>query len=877
MTSKEIRQAFLDYFQSKQHHIVSSAPMVVKNDPTLMFTNAGMNQFKDIFLENQQADNKRIANTQKCLRVSGKHNDLEEVGLDTYHHTMFEMLGNWSFGDYFKKEAIDFAWEFLTDKLNISGDRLYATVFEGDKTTSVDWDKEAYDYWKKHIPEERILKGSKKDNFWEMGDTGPCGPCSEVHIDLRPDSERSVIPGSQLVNADNASVIELWNLVFIQYNRKADGKLENLPKKHVDTGLGFERLCMVLQKKRSNYDTDVFQPLIQSLAEITGHKYGASAEADVAMRVIADHVRAIAFSITDGQIPSNNKAGYVIRRILRRAVRYGYNFLDQSEPFMHKLIPALAEVMKDAFPEIGSQSKLIQKVIKEEEVSFLRTLETGMRLLDQHMDQAIADGTKTITGDSSFGLYDTYGFPLDLTELIAREKGLSVDRKGFEKGMKQQKDRSKDAAVVKTADWVELIPADSTEFTGYEKLVDTVRISRYRTVEKKDSLLYHLVFDKTPFYAESGGQVGDKGYIETSGEKIGIVDTQKENNLIIHIAKKLPSDPNAEFTAVVDEETREKTVLNHTATHLMHSALREVLGSHVEQKGSMVHPEYLRFDFSHFQKVTQEELDEIEILVNENIRMNYPMEEERSIPMDEAVAKGALAFFGEKYGDNVRTVKFGDSIELCGGTHVARTGDIGFFKIIKESAVAAGIRRIEARSGKGAEESVNKSFEMIRKLVELFKTHDVVSALEKMMEENLQMKQDFEGFQHEMRSAARSNIKTKIQHVGDINVIAEEIMLNSAENIRNLVYELKGEIDNLFCIVGANINGKAHLSVMISDNLVKDPGLNANEFIKAAASEIKGGGGGQPFFATAGGKDPEGIGKALVVAVELLKTKLRDL
>ena len=876
MTSKEIRQAFLDFFQSKQHHIVPSAPMVVKNDPTLMFTNAGMNQFKDVFLENQQADNKRVANTQKCLRVSGKHNDLEEVGLDTYHHTMFEMLGNWSFGDYFKEEAIDYAWEFLVDMLNIEGDRLYATVFEGDPATSLEWDKEAYDYWKKHIPEERILKGSKKDNFWEMGDTGPCGPCSEVHIDLRPDSERSITPGNQLVNADNPDVIELWNLVFIQYNRKADGMLESLPKKHVDTGLGFERLCMVLQDKSSNYDTDIFQPLIQTLAKLTGHKYGVSHEADVAMRVIADHIRAIAFSITDGQIPSNNKAGYVIRRILRRAVRYGYNFLGQSEPFMHKLIPTLADVMKSAFPEILSQSKLIQKVIKEEEVSFLRTLETGIRLLGQHMDQAVSDGTKTIPGKSAFILYDTYGFPLDLTELIAREKGLTVDRKGFEEEMKQQKNRSKDAAVVKTADWVELIPAENAEFTGYEKLVDTVRITRYRPVEKKDSLLYHLVFDKTPFYAESGGQVGDMGYIENKGEKISIVDTRKENNLVIHITTKLPSDPSGKFKAVVDESMRKSIALNHTATHLMHAALREVLGSHVEQKGSLVHPEYLRFDFSHFQKVTQEELDEIEMLVNENIRRNNPIEEERSITMDEAMKKGALAFFGEKYGDRVRTVKFGDSIELCGGTHVTRTGDIGFFKIIRESAVAAGIRRIEARTGKEAEEFIRTSSNLVRKITELFKTHEVVGALEKMMDENQQMKKDFEGFQHEMRAVALNHMKTKIRQIGEINVLAEEIQLKSPENIRNLVYELRDQVDNLFCIVGSNISGKAHLSVMISDNLVKDLGLNANEFIKAAAPEIKGGGGGQAFFATAGGKEPEGIGKALKVAVELLKKKLKE-
>jgi alanyl-tRNA synthetase len=876
MTSKEIRQAFLDFFQSKQHRIVPSAPMVVKNDPSLMFTNAGMNQFKDIFLENQQTDYKRIANTQKCLRVSGKHNDLEEVGLDTYHHTMFEMLGNWSFGDYFKKEAIDYAWEFLTDRLKIAGDRLYATVFEGDASASVEWDTEAYKYWEKHIPEDRILKGSKKDNFWEMGDTGPCGPCSEIHIDLRPEAERLKNPGRQLVNSGDPGVIELWNLVFIQYNRKADGKLESLPRKHVDTGLGFERLCMVMQEKTSNYDTDIFQPLIGSLSEITGNKYGSSPEADVAMRVIADHVRAIAFSISDGQIPSNNKAGYVIRRILRRAVRYGYNFLGQSEPFMYRLIPVLAEVMQSAFPEIRSQSKLIQKVIREEEASFLRTLETGIRLLEEHIEQALREGTGTIPGNSAFVLYDTYGFPFDLTELIAREKGLRVDRKGFEEGMKQQKNRSKDAAAVKTADWVELISSESTEFSGYEKLVDTIRIARYRSVQKKDSLLYHLVFDKTPFYAESGGQVGDRGYIESGGEKISVLDTQKENNLIIHIADKLPSDPSAEFKAVVDDGRRKSTALNHTATHLLHEALRSVLGLHVEQKGSLVHPEYLRFDFSHFQKVTQEELDKIEAVVNENIRRNYPIEEERSILMDEAMNKGALAFFGEKYGDRVRTVKFGNSIELCGGTHVGRTGDIGFFKIIRESSVAAGIRRIEARTGKSAEEYIRTSVEMVRKFAELFKTSDVVGALEKMMDENQQLKKDLEGFQHEMRAAVRNQLMTKIRQVGEINVIAEEIRIKSAENIRNLVYELRDQVDNLFCIVGSDIGGKAHLSLMIADALVKKYDLNANEFIKAAASEIKGGGGGQAFFATAGGRKPEGIEKALVVAVELLKSKLRE-
>ena len=874
MTSKEIRQVFLDFFKDNQHHIVPSAPMVIKNDPSLMFTNAGMNQFKDIFLGTQPVPYSRIANTQKCLRVSGKHNDLEEVGLDTYHHTMFEMLGNWSFGDYFKKEAIAMAWEFLTGRLGIPADRLYASVFEGDRKDKLEWDEEGYNCWLGHLDKSRILKGSRKDNFWEMGDTGPCGPCSEIHIDIRPESERQKISGKELVNTGDPGVIELWNLVFIQFNRKADGHLQSLPSKHIDTGLGFERLCMVLQGKDSNYDTDLFQPIIRETGEITGHQYGKNRETDIAMRVVADHLRAITFAITDGQIPSNNKAGYVIRRILRRAVRYGYTFLGQKEPFIYKLIPELGSVMGEAFPETISQATFVGKVIREEEAAFLRTLDTGIKLLDQLTSQANKHNRQMIDGKSAFILYDTYGFPLDLTELILRDKGLSVNHTEFDDEMKKQKARSKVDAAIFTGDWIELNPDEVTEFVGYDTTASNVRITRFRRIEKKGKEYFQMVFDKTPFYGASGGQVGDQGYIETNGEKISILDTQKENNLIIHLSEILPSDPSAMFKAVVTKGKRTDTARNHTSTHLLHYALRKVLGPHVEQKGSLVHPDYLRFDFSHFQKVSDKELVQIETLVNELIRNNIPLEEQRSVKMAEAKDMGALAFFGEKYGERVRVIKFGDSVELCGGTHVNRTGDIGYFVITGESAIAAGIRRIEAKSGKGAEDFIRSSFKILKDIEHLFKTHDPSAAIRKMQRENAELKHRYGEFQNELRAITRNNLSGKIKKVGDVNIITGVVELNSADQIKNLVYELRNQFENLFLVVGANLEGKAHLSVMISDELVKTMNLDAHQIIQEIAPAIQGGGGGQPFYATAGGKNPEGLIEAVEKAKEILQRKI---
>jgi alanyl-tRNA synthetase len=877
MTSKEIRQSFLDFFREKHHHIIPSAPMVIKNDPTLMFTNAGMNQFKDIFLGNQPACYKRIANTQKCLRVSGKHNDLEEVGLDTYHHTMFEMLGNWSFGDYFKKDAISLAWNFLTQKLGIPKDRLYATVFEGDKKDGLNVDEEAYTFWLGQTSPDHILKGSKKDNFWEMGETGPCGPCSEIHIDLRPEKERGKVPGYNLINKENPRVIELWNLVFIQFNRKNDGKLESLPMKHIDTGLGLERLCMVMQGKISNYDTDIFQPLIRETSRITGINYGHSKQTDIAMRVIADHIRAITFAITDGQIPSNNKAGYVIRRILRRAVRYGYTFLEQKDPFMYRLVPVLEEIMGEAFPEIRSQAKLVQKVIQEEENAFLKTLETGIRMIDQLTADSIQKKKKIMDGKSAFILYDTYGFPLDLTQLILREKGLAVDLPGFNSEMQKQKSRSKDDAQVMTDEWVELIPSETTEFVGYDTTTANIRIVKFRRIVKKGTEYYQLVFDKTPFYGESGGQVGDQGFIESDGEKIVITDTQKENNLILHLSSALPSDISATFRAVVTEGSRYDTARNHTSTHLLHYALRQILGPHVEQKGSLVHPDYLRFDFSHFQKVSDEELTRIESLVNELIRQNIPLEEKRSVPMNEAMDMGALAFFGEKYGDRVRIIRFGNSTELCGGTHVSRTGDIGYFIVIRESAIAAGIRRIEARSGRGAEDYVKRNFQILKDIEQLFKTSDIPGAIQKLIKENVEIKDQFEEFQNEMRTLAKNNLKNNIRKIGNINVIAEEIRLKSTDHIKTLVYELKDQIADLFLVIGADIQGKAHISIMISDKLVQEFKLDARKIIREIAPEIEGSGGGQTFYATAGGKKPEGIGNAISKALNILRKSIPDL
>ena len=872
MNSKEIRKAFIDFFASKGHQIVSSAPMVVKNDPTLMFTNAGMNQFKDIFLGNQPAKYVRIADTQKCLRVSGKHNDLEEVGHDTYHHTMFEMLGNWSFGDYFKEEAITWAWELLHDVLKIPADRMYASVFEGSADDKLERDDEAYEIWRRYLPAEHIINGSKKDNFWEMGDTGPCGPCSEIHVDLRDDDERAKIPGQLLVNKDNPLVIEIWNNVFIQFNRKADGKLEELPDKHVDTGMGFERLCMVLQGKKSNYDTDVFQNTIAKIAELSNKKYGDDQKADIAMRVIADHLRAISFSIADGQLPSNNKAGYVIRRILRRAVRYGYTFLDFREPFICKLVEVLKENMGDAFPELVSQQGLIENVIREEEESFLRTLETGIRLLDDLVARAKAAGKTEISGDNAFTLYDTFGFPFDLTSLILREKGLTVDEAGFNAEMEKQKERSRNAAAQETDDWVELKKIEQVEFVGYDHLEAEVHISRYRKVTQKNKEFYHLVFDKTPFYGESGGQVGDSGYIEADGQKTFILDTQKENNLTVHIAQKLPANPAALFKAVVDVKKRTLTMNNHSTTHLLDQALREVLGTHVEQKGSLVNGEYLRFDFAHFQKVSREELDKIQARVNELVRKNLSLEENRSVAFDEAKKLGAIALFGEKYGDFVRVIKFGESVELCGGTHVPSTGQIGSFIITSESAISAGVRRIEAITADRAEEFVKKHMDELAEVkAVLNNTQNLKKSVEDLVAQNSRLQKQIEEFERKAASGIKQELKNKIQVINGVNVIAEVIQLDSAQAVKDLAFQLKGEVENLFLALGSAIGGKPSISVMIAENLVAEKGLNAGAVVREAAKEMQGGGGGQAFYATAGGKDLNGLAAAVEKAKSFVK------
>lgn len=866
-----MREAFFTFFRSKQHHIVPSAPMVVKNDPTLMFTNAGMNQFKDIFLGNSPVKYPRIANTQKCLRVSGKHNDLDEVGHDTYHHTMFEMLGNWSFGNYFKKEAIHWGIEFLVETLKISKDRLYATIFEGNPDENLGKDEEAYTYWSEVIDEERILTGSKKDNFWEMGDTGPSGTCSEIHVDLREDAEREKMNGRELINKNHPLVIEIWNLVFIQYNRKSDGKLEPLPNNHVDTGLGFERLCMAVQKKQSSYDTDIFQSLIQHISQITDIKYGDDEKSDTAMRVVADHLRAISFSISDGQIPSNIKAGYVIRRILRRAVRYGYTFLHQTEPFLHKLVKVLVENMGDAFPELKEQQNLIEKVIYEEEVGFLKTLDTGIRLLEQIIEKAKAAKRKTIDGKITFELYDTYGFPLDLTELILKEHDLAVNREKFEQEMKNQKERSRNAAAIETNDWIKIRKDDVEEFIGYQRPEADVLITRYRKVKSKGKEFYQLVFNITPFYAESGGQIGDTGYIEAGGKKIPIHDTVKENELTIHIAPELPINPAEKFHAVVNLERRNLVANNHTATHLVHHALRKVLGSHVEQKGSLVTPDHFRFDFSHFRKVTDDEIIKIESIVNELVRANLQREEQVNITLEEAKESGAIALFGEKYGDLVRTIKFGNSIELCGGIHAEATGQIGSFKIISEGAIAAGIRRIEAITALKAEHYINEQLNLLKEITRQIKgSKDLIQDIRNLVKQNARLNKRLEAFEKDGLKIIKKNLLSKIIQINDMNVIAEEIRIHSSEGMKDLAFQLKKEVKDLFLILGAELDGKASLAIMISDNLVKEKDLNACDIIKIIAKEIKGGGGGQSFFATAGGQDPSGIKRALIQAKEMV-------
>lgn len=863
MKSYEVRKRFLDFFRSKGHEIVASAPMVVKNDPTLMFTNAGMNQFKDIFLGNRPAPGKRIADTQKCLRVSGKHNDLEEVGHDTYHHTMFEMLGNWSFGDYFKKEAIEWAWELLTKEYGITGENLYVTVFEGDKSDNLDPDHEAHAYWKKIIPKERILYGSKKDNFWEMGETGPCGPCSEIHIDIRPEEEKNKIPGKDLVNQDHPFVIEIWNLVFIQFNRLADSSLVNLPQQHIDTGMGFERLTMALQNKASNYDTDIFQPFIGQLSEMTGKRYNESNDIMIAMRVIADHVRAISFAIADGQLPSNMKAGYVIRRILRRAVRYGYTFLGFRAPFIHTLLPVLVKQMSDFFPELQHQQQLIEKVIKEEEQSFLRTLETGIHMLDQLIEKATGKNETTISGKDAFILYDTYGFPYDLTQLILKEQGLKPDKKEFDKQMQAQKSRSRNASSQEMGDWTVLSEEETGEFLGYDLLESEIHITRYRNLKIKNRKLYQLVFDKTPFYAEAGGQVGDNGYIDNEKEKIKIIDTKKEHDLTIHITEKLPERPEVSFTAVVNTTKRFQSANNHTATHLLHSALREVLGQHVEQKGSLVHPDYLRFDFSHFQKIGDEEIRQIEKMVNQKIRQNLPLAEKRAVPIKEAIDMGAMSLFGEKYGDTVRVVKFGDSIELCGGTHVSATGQIGIFKVVSESAIAAGIRRIEAITADKAEACFYKQIDTVEAIKQIVKNpKDPVKGATNLAEQNSKLQKQIDELNREKIKQIVDELSDEIEEINGISFIGKKLQLDAA-SIKDLAFKMKGAVENLFLVIGGEKDGKASLTIMIADNLVKERDFHAGELIRELAKEINGGGGGQAHFASAGGKNPHGIEKAL--------------
>ncbi|MBQ8866213.1 MAG: alanine--tRNA ligase [Bacteroidaceae bacterium] len=868
LTANEIRDSFKSFFESKEHLIVPSAPMVVKDDPTLMFTNAGMNQFKDIILGNAPAKSKRVADSQKCLRVSGKHNDLEEVGHDTYHHTMFEMLGNWSFGDYFKKEAISWAWEYLVDVLKLNPENLYATVFEGSPEENLGRDDEAASYWEQYLPKDHIINGNKKDNFWEMGDTGPCGPCSEIHIDLRPAEERAKVSGRDLVNHDHPQVIEIWNLVFMQYNRKADGSLEGLPAKVIDTGMGFERLCMALQGKTSNYDTDVFQPIIRAIGQLAGIQYGAARETDVAMRVIADHIRTIAFSITDGQLPSNAKAGYVIRRILRRAVRYGYTFLGQKEAFMYRLLPVLIDNMGGAYPELKAQQTLIEKVMKEEEESFLRTLETGIRLLDKVMAEVKAAGKTEINGVNAFTLYDTYGFPLDLTELICRENGLTVNIDEFNAQMQQQKERARNAAAVETGDWVTLKEGD-TEFVGYDYTEYETSILRYRQVKQKNQTLYQIVLDKTPFYAESGGQVGDTGVLVSEFETIDIIDTKKENNLPIHIAKKLPEHPEAPMMACVDTDKRDACAANHSCTHLIDEALREVLGTHVEQKGSLVTSESLRFDFSHFQKVTDEEIRQVEHLVNAKIRENVPLTDHRDLPIEQAKELGAIALFGEKYGDRVRVVQFGSSVEFCGGTHVSATGKIGMVKIISESSVAAGVRRIEAVTGAKVEEMLDTIQDTMNDLRALFNNApDLKAAIRKHIEENAGLKKQVEDFMKEKEAEVKNRLVAEAKEVGGMKVV-KAVLAMPAEAVKNIAFQVRQAIpEHLLCVIGSINEGKPMLTVMISDDLVAT-GLKAGALVKEAARLIQGGGGGQPHFATAGGKNPEGILSAVDKVVEL--------
>lgn len=869
MTANEIRESFKKFFESKGHQIVPSAPMVIKDDPTLMFTNAGMNQWKDIILGTRDPEPRRRADSQKCLRVSGKHNDLEEVGHDTYHHTMFEMLGNWSFGDYFKEGAIDMAWEYLVDVLHLDPADLYVTVFEGSPEENLSRDDEAAAFWAKHVPADHIINGNKHDNFWEMGDTGPCGPCSEIHLDSRTPEEKAKTPGRELVNKDDPQVIEIWNLVFMQFNRKADGSLEKLSMNVIDTGMGFERLVRALQGKHSNYDTDIFQPIIKEISRLSGMEYGKEEKTDVAMRVVADHLRAVAFSIADGQLPGNAKAGYVIRRILRRAVRYAYTFLNQKEAFMFKLMPTLIHEMGEAYPELTAQRELITKVIKEEEESFLRTLSNGINMLSDAMQEVKAEGKTVLDGTKAFRLFDTYGFPLDLTELICRENGLSVDEKQFDEEMQKQKARARNAAAVENSDWTELSQGEQN-FVGYDYTEYECHILRYRKVTQKKNTFYELVLDNTPFYGEMGGQVGDCGVLVSENETVNIIDTKRENGQSIHIVKELPKNPEADFMACVDTDKREASAANHTATHLLDYALKQVLGDHVEQKGSFVSHDTLRFDFSHFQKMTDEEIRKVEMLVNDMIRQDIPLDEHRDMPLDEAKKMGAIALFGEKYGDKVRVVKFGPSIEFCGGIHAHSTGRIGMFKIISESSVAAGVRRIEAKTGKECEMLMYDLEDGMKAIKALFNnTKDLLGVIEKYIEEHDSMKKSIEQFQAERVERVKEKLISQARIINGVKVIASTLIMKQ-DAAKDLVFKIRAaEPERMLCVVGSTFDGRPTLSVMISEDLVKEHGLNAGQMVREAAKLIKGGGGGQPHFATAGGKDIDGLSAAVDKVIEL--------
>jgi len=875
MTANEIRNSFKKFFEQKGHTIVPSAPMVVKDDPTLMFTNAGMNQWKDIILGQRDPEPRRRADSQKCLRVSGKHNDLEEVGHDTYHHTMFEMLGNWSFGDYFKEGAIDMAWEYLVDVLKLDPADLYVTVFEGSPEENLSRDDEAANFWLKHVPADHIINGNKHDNFWEMGDTGPCGPCSEIHLDSRTAEEKAKVPGRELVNKDDPQVIEIWNIVFMQFERKADGHLEPLGMNVIDTGMGFERLVRAIQGKHSNYDTDVFQPIIKAISDMTGYKYGDKEETDVAMRVCADHLRTIAFSIADGQLPGNAKAGYVIRRILRRAVRYAYTFLGQKEAFMYRLLPVLIQEMGETYPELEAQKVLISKVMKEEEESFLRTLETGIRLLDGVMAETKKQGKTVIDGEKAFTLFDTYGFPLDLTELICRENGLTVDEERFNTEMQKQKDRARNAAKVEADDWVEVIPSTlnsqlSTNFLGWDMTESECRIVKYRQVVQKKQTYYQLVLDQTPFYAEKGGQVGDKGVLVSENETIEIIDTKTENNLPVHITKTMPKQPEAPFMACVDVDSRHASEANHTATHLLDQALREVLGTHVEQKGSLVTPEYLRFDFSHFQKVTDEELRQVERLVNAKIREDIPLQDHRDMPIEEAKKLGAIALFGEKYGDKVRVVQFGDSVEFCGGCHAKSTGRIGMVKILAESSVAAGVRRIEAVTGQKVEEMMYQFTDTIADLRRLFNNvPDLQGAIQKFIDENAQLKKQIENSMREKAMQLKQSMKDNAKDINGITIMKAVVPTMAPEFVKDIAFQLRAEVENALVVIGSSNEGKPMLTAAASDSIVQQ-GVNIGKNIREAAQLIQGGGGGQPHFATAGGKNPDGLISAVDKLIELL-------